>query len=273
MALINSVQAADCFILRRAFWYGWVRADDVYKALNISRATAHRRMEHALSKYGCLERVRRKIRPRLHSDPPTGARPEDFFRLLAQRQTSFADLGLKGDEISVFYASLRQEAPPTPVINADFIRALVKTEPLDIRYVGLKIGAHAQWRSVLPVAVELFQGQWRVNAHDLSSEGKLKSFVLNRILETRASRAEVPKKLIIQQGILPKYRYQIRFNPRLTADQRQSLRWEMRADEHMHVLLSDIELFEFERQYVKSELTVEAGIVWPLVESITRING
>lgn len=265
-------EASIRFVIRRAFWKGEVRARDLVKAFGVSKATAGRWLRRAVSRHACLESVRRRVQPRLHATPPSGARPDDFFDLLTQRRTAYADMGLRDDEVSVFYASLRHEAPPPGVINADFIRALVTPEPIDIRYVGLKVGATAQWRSVIPVALESFQGQWRVNAHDLGAEGRLKSFVLNRLLETKRSRASVPKGLIIQQGILPTRLYRIRFNPLLTDDQRLALRWEMRADDELRVRLSEIEFFEFERQYIRSEIRAASGIVWPLVDALTPVE-
>lgn len=261
--------SSSCFVLRRAFWNGVVVRSDIEDAFNVSSATAGRILTGVCHRYSdCLNRLPRKVRPRLQAPAPPIAHADQFFRLIARGEARFAELGLRPDEITVTYSSLNSTCPPDGKIGGLLIRALRHTGPVDIRYVGLKRGATGEWRTVVPVSLEMFQGQWRVHAHDLGDEGKLKTFVLTRLLDAARSDARIPRSLIVQTGAQLHSRYQISFNTLLTPDQRQVLRQEMRADKNDVVSLSSGEAFEFRRKYTDSEIKAQHNMTWPLVSDL-----
>ncbi len=266
---------SNSFVLRRAFWRGRVTRIDVEEAFKVSSATAGRWLQIACKHHAkYLERHPRWVTTRLQARAPKGALPEDFFEALSERKTTLRELGLYPQEVEIVYSSLCNTASPANDIAEALIKALIRKpiRALDISYVGLKQGESARWRTVVPVSLEVFHSQWRIHAHDLDDDGKLKTFVLDRVLEARRSEIKIPKGLVIQTGEQPRPKYKVTFNTLLTDDQRLVLRREMRLNDDNVVRLSGGQAFEFRRQYTDTEIKAQHSVPWPLVTRLELLE-
>lgn len=192
-------------------------------------------------------------------------------------------IGLSSDELQVVQPRLRHDVLADVDPHSDdvdigpmldvILRATILNARIDIRYVGLRLGESARWRSVVPVALNDFQGQWRVTAHDLEVIGfPLKSFVLPRILDARASLEKTPKGLRLQTGDVAVRRYKIKLNSRMTADQKIAIGRELGINKRNEIMLSDDAVFDFRKTWMESELGSDLTFVWPLVVELNRVS-
>ncbi|OYV39763.1 MAG: hypothetical protein B7Z80_06385 [Rhodospirillales bacterium 20-64-7] len=153
------------------------------------------------------------------------------------------------------------------------LRTIILNARIDILYVGLRLGESARWRSVIPVALNDFQGQWRIIAHDLEADGfPIKSFVLPRILDAHASIEKTPRNLHLQTGDVAVRRYAIKLNPRMTADQKTAIGRELGINRNNEIMLSDDAVFDFRKTWMESELGSDLTFVWPLVVELNRVG-
>ena len=52
-------------------------------------------------------------------------------------------------------------------LNLQIVTGLIRYQPIELLYVGLRNNEHARWRRILPVTLEKMGDQWRLIAQDL----------------------------------------------------------------------------------------------------------
>jgi len=237
-------------------------------AFEMPMASATRALSEACERWpGVLIRQKRHVEVAAHAEAPEEASSQTMFRLLEVMPESFADTGLRmPDELRIAGTMIRKPLPMPTGMTELILKATIQSKVIDLRYVGLKYGDKARWRSVVPLSLDFFQGQWRFYAHDLEAKDFIvKTFVLTRVLDARASLQSLPKNLRLAQGELRQRRYQITLNPRLTKDQKLVLAREIGLDEKGTIQLNETEEFFFRRTYLDMELKTNDQTVWPLV--------
>ena len=272
------------FILRRSLWKGKVTRSDLMKAFeyaDLKTATASRIMDEALVRYSSiLQRKPKWIEPVPHPQIPASIWPQVsagcMLQLLESVPDRFDITGLLPEDLYVIQTSLRhdisRDADMESIIDL-ILRATISCAIIDIQYVGLKMGENARWRSVAPVSLRHFNGQWRIAAHDLEADDyPLKFFVLPRILDAKVSFTKTPKTLRRQTGDVVMRRYEVKLNPRMTQDQKTVIMRELGVDKNDIITLADDAVFDFKKQWMDNDLTREKpDIVWPLVAELKRI--
>lgn len=275
---------SELFIIRRCIWSGRTTRADLMLGFPSSTATATRALDYAATRWPTiLQRKPKWLEALPHPEIPARIRLQVdarcMMRLIQEDPARFDLIGLTMDELHVVSSHLKQDV----ILTMDggllevILRATIRNAHLDIRYVGLRIGEMARWRSVTPVALNYFQGQWRLSAHDLEATGyPLKSFVLPRILDAQISTDKQPKGLRLQTGDVAVRMYSIKLNPRMTDDQKTAIARELGINDQGVISLSDDAVFDFKKTYMDSDLDQGSGqspsIVWPLVVNLQRLG-
>ncbi|WLQ14268.1 hypothetical protein O5O45_31615 [Hahella aquimaris] len=272
---MNNYDNPAKFILRRAIWWGRVTRKDIVNACKLSPPTANRVMEYALSRAewkSVLVRKPKHIEIALRAPIPRDASALTMLKLLEIDPYNFALIGLRvPDELQIIEVILRNPVQVTSNTAHEIIRATIQKRPLDIRYVGLRIGESGRWRTIVPVAFEVFRGQWRIRAHDLEDLSfKVKTFVVARILEAAFSEREKPKSLLLETGHSATPRYLVKLDPRLTPDQCTALRQELGLNSGGEIQLSEDALFDFQRSYMDKANNQPDHIIWPPVVDLQK---
>lgn len=261
------------FILRRCLWLGRAQRSDVLRAFGktASAVTASRAIDDAVHMYpSIIARKPKWVEKINHAKIPDILRPltdaRCMMRLIQSDENNFKEIGLLPNEINFVKTRIRHNVL-TPFDSASHqfdidpildivLRASILNERIDILYVGLKVGEKARWRSVTPVVINDFDGQWRVYAHDLESSGfPLKHFVIPRILDARISFEKNPKKLHLQTGTVKTSRYHVTLNPEMTSDQKKAIGRELGINKDGEIFLSDDALFDFKKKWLESSIT------------------
>jgi len=265
---------SSLFVLRRCIWVGRTTRADLMQAFGVPSATATRTLSYAVSHYPLTLRQKPKwVESIPHAAIPTPASAGVLLRLLGENPYQFAVTGLKPSELNVVITRLKHDVALS-VDNAVLtllLRATIHSTRIDIRYVGLRLGESARWRSVVPVALNYLQNQWRLMAHDLeSTDFPLKSFVIPRILDAQLTTEKRPRGLRLQTGDIAQRVYKIRLNSRMTTDQKIAIQRELGINQNDEITLADNVLFDFRKTYMENEIKADANIVWPLVVELQR---
>ena len=168
-------------------------------------------------------------------------------------------------------------------------KACLSRSPVDIEYVGLRLGESRRVRTVLPLELELLGQQWRLVAHDIDVKKKQlnkeqKIFVLARILNAQTSTLLTNKRLKTPHGeTLRQLKvnraecdYQVTLNRHLTPDQVQAVIREFALSQRGQVLvirMPERNLVEFQRDHcslpvMPTEENALKDFALPLFESI-----
>lgn len=265
------------FILRRAIWYGRVTRSDIIEAFDTTQATASRALEHAATRLqwkNILIRKAKYIESALRVIPPYQASAKTMLQLIEQDPYNFQTLGLRSPtELRIISSHIKAEQAFDETVAHTLLQATIKHWFIDIRYVGLKKGENARWRTIAPVSLECLQGQWRVYAHDLeAAHYPLKFFVFSRIFQAELSKCKIPSRFIWAQGELPKHRYHVTLNPLLTADQKMALQRELGLDNNYHVEMTLPDTFDFKKNYMEGVVEPEKDVIWPIVIDLQRAS-
>jgi len=207
-------------------------------------------------------------------EPPIEACAERMLDLFALPDPGFSITGLRMPaELRLVEASIRYSALPFGGPAGVILRGAIRTDVLDVLYVGLRLGENARWRTVVPVALERFQDNWRLRAHDIEkNDFPLKSYNLSRIFDARPSDARIPKGFFPATGDSAIRRYRVRLNPRMTEDQRTAVMRELGINGKGVVRLTEGEVFDFRRTYMDSDFERrDKRIVWPFVVEMERV--
>lgn len=265
------------FILRRACWIGRCSRPAVIEAFDISPSRASIALAQSVEDW---PRVL-EARPRLgvvrisSAQVPREASAETMFRLLE----SGAPSHVLGGELEEFGMTPTQPLVASrPAEGLDVIlEAATQSraqnwQVLEILYCGLKIGANAKWRTVVPNGLEYNNGQWRLLAIDLGSTKDIqlqqRTFVFPRIIRVKPGRW--PKGLrkndlyLASQG---RVRRRIVLSPALTNDQKEALTREFGIHRGTIELYKRSE-FEFRRMYTSDNSLIANDIVWPLIKEL-----
>lgn len=217
------------FIWRRAFRSAdrcVVRAD-LIEAFGMSgnKASALLTQESSGSD-GSLVRNGNKVTAAGWANPPAQAGEVDLMNHIGKGLTDFCFTGLKSHELPINITQWSTSLPPNAGSLLLIVESITRRSSLLMRYVGMEPGNTGKWRRISPVSLDLLGGQWRVSAQDLdNAEGKfpLRSFVLARIIETKADKQPSPKGFIQANGFDSQQRVNIEFHAQLTQAQQQVL--------------------------------------------------
>jgi hypothetical protein len=257
------------FVLRRAVRFGKVVRSDVIEAFDGDfRATkASALMSEAA---GCwpetLERRSHEIALRPNPKIPPEASEEDLMKSLDYGQTEFRRIGLRvPDELGVVVVKWTRALPRQPGAFSVIVTGLIRYQPIELLYVGLRKNEQARWRRVLPITLEKMGDQWRLIAQDLDDPGAaypVKVFVLPRILDARAADRKLPDNIIRQDYSDECARIPIRLHRSLTPDQQAAVRHELMVQNNQ-ITVARRSVFELLRRF--SDLPARADAIWPLI--------
>ena len=257
------------FVLRRAVRFGTVVRKDVIEAFDgeIRATKASTLMSAAAARWPTtLERRSHEIGLRLDPEIPPEASEEDLMKSLDYGQTEFRRIGLRvPDELDVVVIKWTRSLPRKSGTFSMIVSSLVRYQPMEILYVGLRRGEQARWRRILPITLEKMGDQWRMIAQDLDDEGDaypVKVFVLPRILDARASDPKLPDNIIRQGYNDACERVHIRLNPDLNPDQQAVIRHELMVQDDK-ITVAKRSVFELLRRF--SDLPTRTDVVWPLI--------
>lgn len=266
------------FILRRTYWVGNTRRQDVTDAFALKNPQrGSEAIEKSIKKYGdYLERwgTRGGVKWRDGVPPPPEANPSTIFALL-QQGASFRETGIRTNTELPVRLQYKDVYHPDDESLEMLIRGILEQKLTRILYVGLRRRETARWRLIVPRSLEFTGRQWRLLGFDLSDEVEtLKSYVLSRIQEIQYDTTPRGKhKRVKQLQRLPlDYRggvYEVHLNENLTPDQRIAIKQELGIT-GANIQMTNRDVYEFMRLYGNSEPSSE--IVWPPVTGIRKIE-
>lgn len=255
------------FVLKRAVRFGKVVRSDVIRAFDGDfRATkASALMSEAAARWPeTLERGSHEIVLRPNAKIPREASEEDLMKSLDYGQTEFRHIGLRvPDELGVLVVKWTHALPRQPGAFSVIVTGLIRYQPIELLYVGLRKNEQARWRRVLPITLEKMGDQWRLIAQDLDDEAAaypVKTFVLPRIFDARAADPILPDRIIRQDYSDKRARIPVRLNPSLTPDQQTAVRHELMIQNHQ-ISIAERSKFEMLRRF--SGLPARNDAVWP----------
>jgi len=255
------------FVLKRAVRFGKVVRSDVIRAFDGDfRATkASALMSEAAARWPeTLERGSHEIVLRPNAKIPREASEEDLMKSLDYGQTEFRHIGLRvPDELGVLVVKWTRALPRQPGAFSVIVTGLIRYQPIELLYVGLRKNEQARWRRVLPITLEKMGDQWRLIAQDLDDEAAaypVKTFVLPRIFDARAADPILPDRIIRQDYSDKRARIPVRLNPSLTLDQQTAVRHELMIQNHQ-ISIAERSKFEMLRRF--SGLPARNDAVWP----------
>lgn len=252
------------FVLRRAVRYGSVTRSDLLDAFaKLGTTKASLAMDLAAAIWpDALERTGKAVRVREHPKIPPEASEAQLAKCLEQGLLAFKHTGLRESELPVNRVQWTRVLPKTPGVLSALSFALAHEKSLRIRYVGMRQGESARWRLVYPVGLERMGDQWRLLAQDMEEPAPcpIKNFVLPRILDAEVVNVKLPKGMIRQSDADKVEALPVRFDERLTDDQREALAHELGIVDGK-VKLPSRGVFEYLRRFSDQPPSDEA--VWP----------
>lgn len=282
------------FILRRACLFGRVKNADVQNAFDISPDTARRDLFAAVDRWPAYlsHTPSFGVQVKPFATPPPEASSATFLNLM-QNAAPAHELGLSKYE-PVCHNQLPRfvyQGPEDRQLVMTLFKACLRRTPVDIEYVGLRMGEVRKVRTVLPLELELLGQQWRLIAQDVDVRHKLldatqKNFVLARILHAQVSTLLQGKRLKSADGTVVNMKslqvnrterdYQVVLNRQMTADQVQALIREFALRQVGSVLIirmPERNLAEFKRDHCARPVIPAAedelkDFVLPVFESI-----
>lgn len=261
-------KAVKLFVLKRAVRFGNVTRTDVIEAFDddFRATTASNLMSEAARQWpDTLERRTHEICLRSGANIPAEAAEDDLMKSLDYGQTEFRTLGLRvPDELDVIFVKWTRSLPQSAGVFSLIVASLVKYQPIELRYVGLRLGEAARWRRILPVTLEKMGDQWRLVGQDLDDENHdypIRVFVLARILDARVTEPKLPKDIIRQNYSDAVERLRVKLNPAFTEDQQAAIQHELMVYENQ-ITVAKRSVFELLRRF--SEVPVSEHAVWPL---------
>jgi hypothetical protein len=270
------------FTLRRTMWMGRCRRADLAAAFDLgtSLSLATSVLDESIRQWPDLlyrsgkTGVFRKQSVR----PPREADAATMLQMLS-RGAEPHDLGLFPHEISALIPEYDAALPTRPSAADVILESLLRRTPIEIDYVGLRIGDKRRIRRVMPIAIEFTGRSWRLVAHDLDdaprAEGKpgyrVKSYSFGRIFDAKAlSSSDLPRGFVPRVSTESTRVLRVGLSSRLTADQAQALRNEygIRPDDTMK--LPRHSLFDFLR--LNTTTPASRDIVWPPITSYEELD-
>lgn len=270
-------------------WVGDVKNGDVQRVFDTNQTQASKDLNEACKKYSTyLQRDKRGV-SRKGADLP---RP--YPSNVQQRSSNDVDVTAKMvlsavqheipheghlgfDPVGVVSrrSFVKEELPEEEVIRP-LLAAIFNKTALEIKYVGLKMGATGTWRQMQPLQFEFLDGHWRLQALDASGSENFavaKWFLLSRILDVRPLSGSCSSKLLLNKyenksdAIV---RLQVTLNDDLTDDQKKVVSRQLGLNNGtVEVMRKD--LFDFKRRYAESNIEKTNDIVWPLITSIKEL--
>ncbi|BAZ93720.1 uncharacterized protein FOKN1_1322 [Thiohalobacter thiocyanaticus] len=266
------------FILRRTYWVGNTRRQDLVDAFNLKNPQrASEAIDKALKLYDkYLERwgARGGVTWRDGVLPPPEAAPGKIFALL-QQGAPFHETGIRTNTELPVRLQYREAYRPDDESLEMIMRGILEQKLTRVLYVGLRRREVARWRWIVPRSLEFTGRQWRLLGFDLSDDTEtLKSYVLSRIQDIQYDTPPRGQSGRVQQlherpldykgGV-----YKVDLNDNLTPDQRIAIKQELGIT-GTNLQISDRDVYEFMRLYGDAEPSSE--IVWPPVTGIRKLE-
>lgn len=139
---------------------------------------------------------------------------------------------------------------------------------IKIRYVGLRRGELAKWRTIIPIRLEEFSGKWRIIGIDAEKD-EIRTFQLSRVIEVDRHLYPIPPGVIVTGAYSPKRRVKITLSKDLTDDQRIAAMNELGIDESMLIELTEGQIHDMRHLYGVDKPT--DNIVWPVIDRVEII--
>jgi hypothetical protein len=284
------------YAIRRAFYVGRVVRDDLISIFGLASATASRTMNNLESwafvknKAGREERLlvrkERSIEPIPGQDPPVGHDGRSLLQEILNCGPDAEDFGFtvgpqssRPGELELHSWRFRARDLPRNVDYTTLLKALIWKTPVEVRYVGMKVGDTARWRCILPLCLHVIEGQMLVHAYDLQiSPPETRALAIYRIsgvrsLPVRAEMARIVKKLLQDRpGRSALKTYQLALNPKLTSDQVEVIKRELGLNDQLRVQMYPELEFHISRYYMSSNQDRHGSdIVWPIIQRIDEV--
>lgn len=292
--MVKSSSQRLLFILRRACLLDRAKNADVTQAFGVSSDTARLDLLAAADRWpGYLSHTPSygvQVKP--FAPPPPEVSSTTFLNLM-QNGASACELGLSRYE-PVCHNQIPRfvyQGPDDVQLVMTLFKACLRRTPVDIEYVGLRLGEVRKVRTVLPLELELLGQQWRLIAQDVDVRRKLldttqKNFVLARILNAQPSTLLQRKRLKLANGAKVEVKtlcvnrteqdYQVALNRQLTPDQERAVIREFALKKIGNVLIirmPERNLAEFKRDHctrpvMSAEEDALKDFALPIFESI-----
>lgn len=262
-------QVGMLFVLKRAVRCGKVLRSDLIEAFDgdFGETKASALMSEAAGRWPeTLERRSHEIVPCANPKIPAKASEEDLMKALDYGQTDYWQIGLKvPDELNVLVVKWTRSLPRQPGAFSVIVSGLIRYQPIELLYVGLRRNEQARWRRVAPLTLEKMGDQWRLIAQDWDDAEKgypIKVFVLPRILGARPADSTLPPNIIRQGDNDHTVRIPVRLHPDLTPDQQAAICHELMVQDQQ-ITIAQRSQFELLRRF--SDIPPRADAVWPLI--------
>lgn len=288
------------YAIRRAYYRGIVVRKDLMSAFGLREATATRVMgnlevwsevtvesANAKRRAKTLLRRERDLVPIPGSRVPAGHDGRQIFKELLTARPGHGRLGFdvvsNGSEegaLELHMWRFRALDLPKDVDYTTLLKGLIWKTPVSIEYVGMKVADSARWRTILPLALHVIEGQMVVHAYDLGlSEPAIRAYVIYRIqgvkpvLADAGMRRQVRRLLEMSPGREAQKTYQITLNPKLTKDQVNAVRRELGLNEQLRLQIYPTLEYHLRRFYMSSHEDRQGpDIVWPIIERIEEVT-
>lgn len=268
--------SSDLFILRRAWRIGKVTRADVARAFGTERspATTARLMEAAVRAWPAhiYWRKKRGILPMHGAQCPPEASASRVLDLLARGAPARETGIFEDDGVLMLRHEPLSSNGMTESATGHVLDAVLKDEPVEILYVGLRRGESARWRRIWPSAIEHTGLYWRILAQDLDAKDfRIKTFVLSRVLDAKPMRSDnIPKGFRRLTTVRQNLRLRVHFNEALTSDQQVVLRHGFGIGHDGIMSWPEHSLYDLKR--VWSDAPPQEGIVWPIFTRIDKVT-
>ena len=260
------------FVIKRAFRIGRVLRQDLIRAFGMTTATATRALTDALDSCpSMIERRGKTVYPKPGVGVPDFANESNLLSELEAGKNEPQETGIFEEELPISYVSWTNSSPPEPGTLFRILEAIRTNSLLVIVYVGTKKGEVPRERTILPLALERMNDQWRIIAQDIQKtvskdsgkkiwEAPLRTFVLSRILASAWYRGPRPKG-ILRLGHWDEIRkVRVATNPLYNDAQKKVLERELKIKNGI-VEIPARSIFEFRRRFMDAPSTPDA--IWP----------
>ena len=268
----NLASPIQVFVIKRAFRTGRVLRQDLIRAFAMTTATATRALADALDTFPSLiERRGKGVYPKPGVPVPDLADESALLSELDAGKNEPQKTGMFEEELPVHYVSWTNSSSSEPGTLFRILEAIRTESLLSIVYIGMKKGEVPRERTIIPLALERMNDQWRIIAQDIRKtvskdsgkkiwEAPLRTFVLSRILASAWYRGPRPKG-ILRLGHWDEIRkVHVATNPLHNDAQKKVLERELKIKNGI-VEIPSRSLFEFRRRFMDAPSTPDA--IWP----------
>ena len=284
--MIYSSFDAEVFVLRRAWMVGLCCRADIERAYATHRSPAKTAAIMADAVRAWPEHLhwekRVGVRPITSAATPTQACAQHIFDLIAQGEPAPVTGVFDDDGAGILRPKLLASRAMTPSATQVVLQSAMQNLPVRVLYTGLRKGAAARWRRLIPSAMEFTGAHWRLHAQDMDDPGQvdeqggiagpaIKVFLLSRILDAQPlHERDVPKGFKRRMLVQTHRRLRVHLSEDLTPEQVAAVKNSLDIAPDGTMQWPTHSLYEFKRDYAGAPLSSDA--VWPLLSRVDELD-